>query len=118
MSTEIYVFILTFIFVFIIYQLFLVRKCKKDRKRKQPVEVQYLVNRYKLDLEKLNYKRLLNVISLISSLDIALVVTVISLWDSFLTQIIIGFISAILIILVTYSILGYFYKKKGMTKNV
>ena len=68
---EIVLFIITFIFVFIIYQLFVVRKAKRKKKKKEPMEVTYLTSRYKLDIKKVNYNRLLLVISLVSSFDIA-----------------------------------------------
>ena len=117
MKTEIVVFVLTFLFIFLIYELFLVRKCKKDKKRKKPVEVQYLVNRYQLDLKKINYKRLLNLISIVSSLDISLVVTLMSIFDGFLLQLGIGFLGTIMMIVISYSMIGMIYKKKGCCKN-
>ena len=67
--TEIVVFLLTFLVVLLIYELILVRKCKKDKKRKKPIEVQYLVNCYNLDLKKVNYKRLLNIIYKMTKFD-------------------------------------------------
>ena len=50
---ELLLFLLTFVFVFILYQIFIVRKAKKKGKKfKEPIEITYLVNRYKLDLKK------------------------------------------------------------------
>ena len=111
------VFILTFLLVFIVYELFLVRKAKKDKRRKKPVEVSYLIGKYNLDLDKLNYKRLLNIISAVSAFDISLVVTIVSLLDSFYLQLLIGFVLIMLLILVSYDIVGRIYKKKGCCKN-
>ena len=92
MLEEVILFIMTFLLVFIIYELFLVRKSKKDKRRKKPVEVNYLIGKYNLDLDKLNYKRLLNIISAVSAFDISLVVTIVSLLDSFYLQLLIGFV--------------------------
>ena len=114
--TEIVVFLLTFLVVLLIYELILVRKCKKDKKIKKPIEVQYLVNCYNLDLKKVNYKKLLNIVSLVSSFDIAVVVTVMGLTDNFLLEILIGCFLTIILILSSYSIVGKIYKKKGYTK--
>ena len=91
-------------------------KCKKDKKRKKPIEVQYLVNCYNLDLKKVNYKRLLNIISLVSSLDIAIVVTIIGLTNNFLLEIIIGCFLTVILILASYYIVGKIYQKKGYCK--
>ncbi len=118
METQIFVFILTFLFVFLIYEIFLVRKCKKDKKRKKPIEVQYLINRYHLSLQHLNYKQLLNVVSIVSAFDIALVVTAISILKNFYLQLAVGFVLIFALILVSYAIVGHIYQQKGRKKNV
>lgn len=114
---ELVLFVITFIFVFILYQFFIVRRAKSKKKTKEPFEVTYLVLKYKLDLKKVNYNGLLRVISLVSSFDIALVVTIILLLKSFILEVIVGFISTIVIILVSYHLVYLVYKKKGMIKN-
>lgn len=115
--TEIVVFLLTFLVVLLIYELILVRKCKKDKKRKKPIEVQYLVNCYNLDLKKVNYKRLLNIISLVSSLDIAIVVTIIGLTNNFIRNNYRMFLTVILI-LASYYIVGKIYQKKDIVSKI
>ena len=110
---EIVLFIITFIFVFIIYQLFVVRKAKRKKKKKEPMEVTYLTSRYKLDIKKVNYNRLLLVISLVSSFDIALVVSIIMAINSFILEIVVGFVSTLVIILLSYHIVYLVYKRKG-----
>lgn len=117
MKTEIIVFLFTFLFIFLIYEWFLVRKCKKDKQRKKPIEVQYLMNRYQLNITKISYKRLLNLISFVSSFDIAFVVSLMSFFDGFLLQIAIGFIGTIMMIVISYSCIGFIYKKKGCCKQ-
>ena len=117
MLDELILFIMTFLLIYIIYELFLVRKAKKDKRRKKPVEVNYLIGKYNLDINKLNYKRLLNIISAVSAFDISLVVTIVSLLDSFYLQLLIGFVLIMLLILVSYDIVGRIYKKKGCCKN-
>ena len=51
MLDELILFIMTFLLIYIIYELFLVRKSKKDKRRKKPVEVNYLIGKYNLDLD-------------------------------------------------------------------
>lgn len=114
--TEVVVFSLTFLLVLLIYELILVRKCKNDKKGKRPIEVQYLVNCYNLDLKRINYKKLLNIISIVSSLDIAIVVTLIGLTDNFWLEIIIGCFLTVFLILISYYIVGKIYKKHGYCK--
>jgi len=117
MLTQIILFLLTFLFVFIIYEMFLVRKAKKNKTKKKIVEIQYLENRFHLNINKLNYKKLLNIISFVSAIDISIVVTIISLVDNFYLQLLIGFIMIFVVIIISYSIVGKIYEKKGYCKN-
>lgn len=122
---ELILFLLSFLLVFIIYQLFIVRRAKprKNKKKdkrikepKEPMEVTYLVNKG-LDLKKVDYNTLLFVVSIVSSIDIALTVSIIMFLNNFILEIIVGFISIFIIILLSYELVYLVYKKKGMVKN-
>ena len=118
---EIILFLFTYIFVFLGYLLIIVRRAKRKKdgkkKPKEPLEVTYLVNRYGLDLKKVNYDKLLIIISLVSSFDIALIVSIILSIKIFILEIIGGFVSMMGIILLSYHLVYLVYKKKGMIKN-
>ena len=114
---ELILFLMAFIIVFLLYQLLVVRKSKSKKKPKEPFEVTYLVKKYKLDLEKVNYNRLLLVVALVSSLDISIVVTAIAVLKNFVLEMIAGFFGIIFIILLSYHLVYLVYKKKGMIKN-
>ena len=118
---EIILFLFTYIFVFLGYLLFIVRRAKRKKngkkKPKEPLEVTYLVNRYGLDLKKVDYDKLLTVISLVSSFDIALIVSIILSIKIFILEIIVGFVSMMGIILLSYHLVYLVYKKKGMIKD-
>ncbi len=108
-------FIMTFIFVFVIYRFILLGKKKK--KAKKPMEVSYLINKYKLDLKKVKYDSLLTTVALVSSIDISVVVTLVLLIDNYLLQIVGALVLVIPIILISYSFVGKYYIKKGMIKD-
>ena len=84
---QVFYFIICYILTFLLYLIFVILprfrylKKKKNNKvkkeRKEPVEVRYLVTRYRLNLDKVDYKKLLMIISLVSSLDISIAVSVI-----------------------------------------
>ena len=114
---ELILFIISFIVVFLLYEIFVVRKAKSKKKPKEPIEVTYLVNKYKLDLKNVNYKKLLRIISIVSSFDIAVVVAVILLFDNFLLEVVVGLITMLIMIVVSYHLVYLVYKKKGMIKN-
>lgn len=115
---EVILFILCFLLVLFIYEIFIVRREKKNNSFKKPMEVRYLVNRYKVDLDKANYKQMLQIISLTSSFDIALIVSFSNIFDSYAIQLLVALVSSIPVILISYHFVGNFYKKKGMIKDV
>ena len=119
---EVILFIGSYIVIFLIYQIFIVSKAKRNKgkkNKKEPLEVLYLKKMYKnLDFKKIPYNQLLQLIAIISSLDICIVVSIVTHIDNFWLEILVGFISIILIILISYHFIYLFYKKKGMVKDV
>lgn len=127
---EIILFIACFILVFICYQAFFVLPMKKYRKnkkndkkkkikeKKELAEIRFLVTKYKLDLDKVNYNKLLLVVSLVSSFDITLIVTIITLFDSYLVSFLLAAVLVLPIVMISYWLVYKFYEKKGMIKNV
>lgn len=115
---EVLLFLMTFLFVFLIYQIFIVRKAKRRNSQKKPMEIQYLINKYHIDMKKVNYKKLLLLISLISSLDISIIVTVVLIFESYFMKFIVAFLLVIPIIIISYHFVGKYYKKKGMIQDV
>ena len=118
---ELVLFILTFIFVFIIYEIFIIAPQKKkkmlDKNTKEIVEIKYLFTRYNLDLKKIDYNQLLQICGIVSSLDIALVVGIVAHVHGLIIELLVGIFSALIIIILSYHLIYLFYKKKGMIKN-
>ena len=82
---EIVLFVLGFVVIYTIYQIFIVKKAKKNKgRKKETIEILYLKKVYKdLDFKKIDYNQLLQIIAIVSSLDISLVVSIIMLIDNF-----------------------------------
>lgn len=115
---EAILFLLCFIFVFIMYQLFLIRPSKKKkRKDKELLEIKYLVAKYNIDLDKIKYNQLLQICAITSSFDISVCVSLIFLFNNLLMELIFGFISIGILIFISYHLVYLFYKRKGMIKN-
>ncbi len=118
---EVVLFLISFVFIFIIYQILIIAPAKKSKegksrgkkKDKTPIEVKYLVTRYKLDLKKVNYNQLLQVVAIVSSLDIALVGSLITIIHNFFLSIIAGILAIIVLIIGSYHVVYLFYKRKG-----
>lgn len=124
-------FILIVVVTYLIYYLFVVRKydeygnykVKKgktsQKKLKYPTEVEILILKYRIDLKKINFRALLKLVGLVCAIDIALIVTILVLLpiDNYLILLLVGFVLMFPVILISYKILGRFFKKKGLTKN-
>lgn len=112
-------FITTYLIVLFIYELFLIVPAKKKKKKeKELVEIKYLISKYGLDMEKVNYNQLLQIVALASSFDISLIVTIDFVLTSWLLQILCSLLLVLPIFIITYYFIFRFYKKKGMIKNV
>ena len=118
---ELILFILCFIFVFIIYQVFIIipvkrnnnKKIKKKLKKgKEIYEIKYLQARYKIDLNKVNYNKLLNVCCFTSSFDIALIVSFMELIDNFFLKLIATMVFSVATILVSYHFVYMYLRRK------
>lgn len=98
------------------------RKNKKVKEEKEDfklhTEVAILVARYKIDLSKINYKKLLKMVYGMCSIDIGLILgIVVCVPANTYIQILCGGILMIPIILISYSILGKYLIKKGYQKK-
>lgn len=93
-------------------------KKKKYDPNKVPQELVFLIRKYQLDMTKINYKEILNIIGLVSAFDIAFTATFIFHFiDNVYLCIIVGAIMLIPLIVITYGFIGSYYKKKGMSRN-
>lgn len=110
--TQLILFIVIFVLVYLFYLLFVIVRKKSLIKWKKGKEMMYLKYRYKLNIDKINIKKLANVIGLSNAFIIALVVTIISLFKGFIIQMLVGILLLIPSILIVYHIIGKYYQNK------
>ena len=130
-------FVVTVAVVYLFYYIFVVRKydakgnrivktTKGKRKSKKevdqakyPAEVELFIYKYKIDIRKINFRAMLKLLALVCSIDIALVVTILSFIKlDMIWLLLIGAVLVFPIILISFSLLGKYFKKKGLTKHV
>jgi len=138
-------FIVTVVVVYLYYYLFVIRKYDekgnriikekkgkgtakekaKSKKKKEvdvvkyPSEVELFIYGYKIDLKKVNFRAMTKAIALVCSIDIALVVTILSYIPlGMVWKLLIGAVIVFVVILISFSLLGKYFKKKGLTKHV
>ena len=124
---ELILFIMCYIVVLVFYELYFVRRAKKFKsgkmskkkkdKYKEPGEIILLKSKFKVDIDKVNYDQLLQIVALVSSFDISLVVSVMSIIPIFVLKLVVGLVLIFLTIYISYYLVYLFYKKKGMIKN-
>ena len=116
---DLYWFLGTFIIIYLFYLFtYVIGKKKKYNKDKVPIELVYLIRKYRLDINKVNYKKLMNQIGLVSAFDIAFTATFMFMFvKNIYLSIILGAVMIIPLIIISFNILGSIYKKKGLVKN-
>ena len=84
-----------------------------------PSEVMLFVDRYKIDLDKVNIRGLLKLTGLILGIEIAIVtLTVVIIFkEQIVISIIVGFILLMILYLISLKLLANIFKKKGLVKN-
>ena len=105
-------FIFSFLIVYLVYYLIVVRRDKGIEAFKRGKQVLFFKNAYNLDLKKLDYKSFANSLALVNAFMVAFTVTIIEFIEGNVLKLLIGFVILIPLILVCYYILGKIYKMK------
>lgn len=93
------------------------KKNAKILKKKMPSEIELFVNMYNVDLDKINYRYFLQLMGLIIACDLSLTVTIMDFINKLWLKLLVGFIAMIIIVLISYKLLGNYFKKRGLLKN-
>lgn len=102
---------------------FLFNKILYSRKKfkKNPMllnDIKVLVNRFNLDLKKVKYKKVVNRVSFANSFIISFVFIIVINIKNRIISLLIGFVLLGLLYYSIYEIMGRYFVKKGMCKNV
>lgn len=112
-------FVIAYVLVFILYYLLFVRKKTRYNKNRVPVEFYYLVSLYRLDQKKINYKNFIYISAVINTFIIAFTyIVVFKLLNKWIWQLLVSIVIIVLLIIICYGLLGRFYQRKGMRKDV
>ena len=113
-------FMLIFILCYLCYLIFVIlnKKNNKFKVRKPRMEDAFLMVKFNIDFKKVNYKKYLHLTSIVNSFILALTVELVQMVKGIFFQILLSIIFLIPLILIIYVIIGKYYQKKGMTKNV
>lgn len=113
---ELILFLVLFIIVYLFYFIFVISRKKVLKKFPNGKELTFLKYKYNLDYSKINIKFLAHIIALSNAFILSTTVTIISIFDNFLIQMLVGFLILIPLILIVYSIIGKSFSKKSRRK--
>jgi len=105
-------FLMAFAIIYLFYLFTVILQKKRYDKFKKSNQVMYFVNRYKLNIKKINIKKFINIISLTNSFIIALSFTVVIKIDSFILMLLVGLIVLVPLMLLLYHFIGKYLKKE------
>lgn len=82
-----------------------------------PVEAQYLISLYKLDVSLFSYHKFMKIVGLVTSLDIAIIATIVAKVEGIVWQILFGFVAVVPVIILSFMLLGKYYQYKQEQDN-
>lgn len=104
-------FLVMFLIVYLIYMLFINKRKSDFALLNNNDQIKLFVDRYKLNIDKINYKYLVTIISLINSFILSLTCAIILRIDNILLSICVCFIIMFSLIFILFEIAGRYFKK-------
>ena len=105
-------FIISFLVVYLFYLFTVILQTKNYEKFKKSNQIMYFVNKYKINVNKINMKKFTNILGLTNSLIISIAFTTTFLVENFILQLLIGLIVLIPLIFLFYGLIGNYLKKE------
>ena len=106
--------VVIFFLLFLLYYFFIIRKCKNN-KGYVPVEVNLILSKYNINLEKVNLYKMIKTVSLVTTFIIALAISIITnFFDSTILSIVFATLLSVLLFIIIYNFIGQYYEKKSL----
>lgn len=110
-------FIVAVALVLCYYKFVETRKIKKFNKDNIPVDLQLFIQTQNINVKKISYKKLMRIVAWMNAIDIAIVLLITNIVNNILLKLLIAIPAVVIIILVSYRLVGSILRKKGMTNN-
>lgn len=104
-------FVASFCLVYVVYFVFIIARRKSLEKLKKSKSMDYFKQVYKINPEKINVKEFANLLGLANAFIIALIVTLVEVFDNVLLKLGVAAIIMIPTIYLVYSFIGRYYAK-------
>ena len=110
-------FSITFIIIYLIYYLVVIRKCRKDKKM-VPAEVNLILMFYKIDTKKIDIYEMIKEVSIVTTIILSVIITIINtFFDDTIIVLVFGTLVSLVVAVICYRIIGSRYEKKSNKKK-
>lgn len=107
-------FIVIFILVYVLYFFVITGSKKKKNRDKYPIELLIIIEMYRLDIKKINYKSIMNKISLAIAFEFSFTsIFIFKFINSNLLCILVGILMLIPLTVIFFRLIGKSYVRKG-----
>ena len=110
-------FILTFVIIYTIYYLVVIKRCKKNKKT-VPTEVSLILSFYEIDINKVDLYQMVKVVSLVTTFILSIIITLITVFfDNTIILLIFGTLISLVVAVICYRMIGSHYEKISKKSN-
>ena len=106
------IYFIAFTIIYLFYLFAVVLQKKRMDKFKKSHQIMFFVNRYNLDINKINIRRFTHILALVNAFIMATAFICMYLVDSLILQFIVGLAVLFPLLLITYHIVGKIYQRK------
>jgi hypothetical protein len=110
-------FVIAVVLVLLYYKFVEARSIKKYSKKNIPAELKLFIKTQHIDVKKINYKKLMTIVSIVNAINVGIVLLLTNLTSTYILKFIIAVPSMTLLLFMSYEIVGFVLRKKGMTKD-
>ena len=93
--------------------IFSFKKLKKYNRNKMSSDLKYLVFKYKIDVVRIGYKRIMRTLMLANSIIVAFLFSATRFIDNIYIRLLVAFILVFPLLALVYYIIGSYYKKES-----
>ena len=110
-------FILAVVLVILYYKCFELKRYKEINEKNMPIDLKVFTGMANVNTKKVNLNKLMNAIIWLNAIDIGLALLVTNITSKILLKILIAIPTVLILLFLTYSLLKFILKKKGMINN-
>ena len=109
---ELIFYLIIFVLVYLFYVVFVLSRKNVLKKFPNGKEMRYLKYKYGIKVNDKNIKKIANAVFLANSFILSTTVFVVCLFNNLIIEVVVGFVTLIVLMLGLYHLIGTYYKKK------